>query len=405
MVSEPHSNEQPKESHSTGHTPKRTLKHVPKGGNRSVPAATSSPYEERSLHEMSLLPQERDSQTEPVDEVSTQRKQSKRSNRASPSDRSFLEGKSDGRRSSVKSGSRLSRTRPRQHNYSSSEESYPVHHPERLNSSVYSEQDKVPSLVNLPKSNVFLSRHRPNTAESNLDSGFVGSEGTLKSQDFSNSMNHSCPRPSRKDSVVKPNTTKVQPNRSNFNGSMPIDAVETLSTEKHRHSSARASPADRLSASTGIRKMQSRDKKIPDSAETNRTSNQIDHPLGRLQEVGRRTSMLDDGISVRTSPETQTDASFRHLPVSTRRSQFGSSEPFVDVEDSPLKNSRQPREEERYRRSAPSSVAKSHDPRRLVSIPKGDRSSWHSDLRRHPVPSSSGDRMRPGGEHSFDEGM
>ena len=369
-----------------------------KDGAHTTPVATSSPYEEKSIHEMVLTPQDKDSQIEPADDINTQRKRPKKATRASASDRSIVESRSDGRRSSVKSGSRLSKTRPKQYNYSSSEESYQRHRPERLNSSVYSEQDKVPSLVNLPKRNVFLSRHRPNTSESNRDSGFVGSEGTLKSQDLSNGVSYSPPKRIHKGSVAKPETAK-----EHLSPELTVDTAESLPIERHRRSSKRDSFVDNFSEGTRTSRAHSKDKNKAQHPEAFRTPSQVKQQSGKLRETGKR-NCLDDVISLQTSPETQTDASFRRLPVTTERSPFSSSVRAVDMEDSPLRSAGQPQETDRRLRSTPSSLAKSPDPQRPAFRYEGDSQSRRSDSRKYRIRSSIGDNMQPDSHQSYDEG-
>lgn len=391
-------NEQLNEDNSTGHSLKRASIPSTKGGAHASPVATSSPYEERSIHEMLIIPQDKDSQTEPGDEINTQRKRPKKSTRASPSDRSIVESRSDGRRSSVKSGSRLSKTRPKQYNYSSSEESYHRHRPERLNSSVYSEQDKVPSLKNHPKSNIFLSRYRPNTAESNRDSGFVGSEGTLKSQDLSNGVKYSSPRRIHKGSVTKPETANEQ-----LTPELTVDIAESLPIKRHRQSSLRDSVIDNFSEGTRNSRPHSKDKNKAQYSEAFGTPSQVKQQSSKLRDIGRR-NYSDDVISLHTSPETQTDTSFRRLPVTAERSPFSSSVQVADMEDSPLRSVGQSQVDDRRLRSTPSSLTKGSDPRRLSLRHEGDSQSRRSDSRGHRIPRTAGERMQPDKQQSYDEG-
>ena len=373
-----------------------------------APVATSSPYEEKSVHE--TVAQNRDGLQ--TDEVSSQRRRSKKPTRASPSNRSNLENQSDGRRSSIKSGSRLSKTRPRQYNYSSSEESYTAARPERLNSSVYSEQDKVPSLVNLPKSNVHLSRHRPNTAESNLDSGFVGSEGTLKSQDFSNGTKYAFPKESRRGSIAKAgaiNAEKARPS-SVESASHPalrastVEAAEVHPAERLRMSSKRDNSVDRLSEETKNSRARSREMKKPDSSENVRTPKTANKASNRLRETARGKSPLDDVISLQTSPETQTDASFRRLPVTIEKSPFISTVRARDAEDGQINAIVQSQGDYRYPRSTRSSPSVNTDTRRSSYRSKGDSHSRRSDPRMPRILSTHSEEIITGDDQSYDEG-
>jgi len=373
-------------------------------GSRTAPAATSSPYEEKSLQDMVQTSDNRNNRIEPVDEVTIQRKRARKPITSNASDRSIVDGKSDGRKSSAKSGSRLTRTRPKQHHSSSSEESHPAHRPERLNSSVYSEQDNVPSLVNLPKSSVYLSRHRPNTAESNLDSGFVGSEGTLKSQDLSNSVKFSGPRRSHKESAAKAGTMKEQLLDSTSFEPKPhtVDAAGSLPIARHQESSKRNSPVDRLSEGTGNSRMRLKEKIRPGSTDTARASSRIKQPSSRVREIGGRKSMLDDVISLRTSPESQTDASFRRLPVATDKSPFTSEVQVSDVEDSPFRATGL-QGEESVQRNPRLSASRASDSQMRISGARGDSQSRWSGHSRYRVPSTVSERMHTGHQKTYEE--
>lgn len=367
---------QPTEAYSTGHQSSRTSEKQMKDGNQTVPVATSSPYEEKNIDDTDILH---------VGDINSQRKKPKKSaGRVGLSDKSMVENKSDGRRSSVKSGSRLSKTRPRQYNYSSSEESYPTNRPDRLNSSVYSEQDRVPSLINHPKSNAYLTRHRPNTAESNLDSGFVGSEGTMKSQDLSNSATYPIPKLNRRPTTLRTEAVGEQQSRTGlmehhhaFRPPSSVEASENRKKEGPRRSLKRDNSVDRLSSGTRNSAERSHHKAKADSPDNARTSSQIKNPSSRLRETSRRKSMVDDVISLHTSPETQTDASFRRLPVTAERSPFLSSLRAHDVEDSP-KNAISP-EDERYARSTRSSLTTYTDPRKTAYHSVGESRGRRSD--------------------------
>ena len=168
------------------------------------PAATSSPLEEHGSYPAQIgsfpvqignfpaqIGRVGKSKTSVVSsEEAGSRHRRPRSTKAASSIRTSASGNThrdnDGRRPNYKPGGRVSKSRPRHHEHSSSEDSGQNTRPDRVNSSAYSEQDIVPSLVNQPKGNVYGSRHRPKTAESNVDSGFVGSEGTLRSQELLN---------------------------------------------------------------------------------------------------------------------------------------------------------------------------------------------------------------------------
>ena len=397
---------QPYDDTSKEHLRTRISLNSDNDGSRTAPAATSSPYEEKSLQDMVLTSDSRNNRIEPVDDVSTQRKRARKQITSNASDRSIVDGKSDGRKSSAKSGSRLTRTRPKQRHSSSSEESHPAHRPDRLNSSVYSEQDNVPSLVNLPKSSVHLSRHRPNTAESNLDSGFVGSEGTLKSQDLSNSVKYSGPRRSRKESAAKPGTMKEQQLDSTSFEPKPytVDEAVPLPNEKHQESLKRDSPVDRLSEGTRNTRMRSKEKIRPGSIDAARNSSRIKQPLSRVREIGGRQSVLDDVISLHTSPETQTDASFRRLPVATDKSPFVSEVQVSDVEDSPFRGTGL-QGEERVQRNPRLSVSRASDSRMRSSDARGDSQSGWSGTRRYRVPSTVGERIHTGHQKPCEEGQ
>ncbi len=155
------------------------------------PAATSSPLDEQDTFLSRVTPPAKgNASVKSSAAPSSVHRQSVNSrpasiNRTSPSWNKHRDSFSDSRKQN-RPGSRISKTRSRQLQESSSEDSCANTRPDRVNSSVYSEQDKVPSLVNQPKGNIYGVRHRPNTADSNVDSGFVGSEGTLRSQEFQN---------------------------------------------------------------------------------------------------------------------------------------------------------------------------------------------------------------------------
>ena len=314
-------------------------RHSVAGSSSAGPAATSSPLEENRVGELS--PRDLFNLKEPADEVDANRSRPRKSRndratRASLSDRSLHENKSDGRLSSTKSGSRLSKTRPRQCNYSSSEESYPANRPDRMNSSVYSEQDKVPSLINSPKSKLNGTRHRPNTAESNLDSGFVGSEGTLKSQELSNGGRKKLIRPPRSKSEREDEIPLQQKQLYSPNSEQSVLSNEPVSSMREPTSQRRLSKSLRRdSLLDTVSEVTQESRQQPDSSFGSRIasdrrgvgseeklSNITRTPSGRLKEKSRDKGTYDDVISLQTSPETQTDASFIRLPVTVERSPF-----------------------------------------------------------------------------------
>ena len=383
------------------------------------PAATSSPLDEKSHSE--AIPHERSSHGS-IDDRSSQRRRQKKSRpdgnlRTSPSDRSFHENRSEGRRSSAKSGSRLSKTKPRQYNCSTSEESYPTNRPDRVNSSVYSEQDKVPSLINHPKSNVYGSRHRPNTADSNLDSGFVGSEGTLKSQELSNGgktlvgsqlqqtfsrqlAEEQSRRPESKGTQSQASSSRLKSYESHYQASEPrnhlgqsqfVSPQSYLPPKQSNADSVRS--ADRVSQST--RRSKSADQR--QSKQSPEPSNYIeDHPVcssvatskpsTRLKEKARGHNHSDDVISFQTTPpEMRTDASYQRLPVRSEKSPFPATIRLeeLDVQDNPVRatgesqrdnfgNLREKLNVKKHPRSQRSSFASYPEPKLSVYIVEDD---------------------------------
>eukprot|EP00794_Sanderia_malayensis_P016131 gene16131-17757_t len=146
--------------------------------NQPGPTATSSPLDE---YDKSIAtPVGKESAQWPAYGKPTN------ANRTNSSRNSHRDSYSEGRKQSSRPGSRMSKVRSTPLRNSSSEESLANTRADRVNSSAYSEQDKVPSLIDQPKGNIYGLRHRPNTADSNVDSGFVGSEGTLRSQELHN---------------------------------------------------------------------------------------------------------------------------------------------------------------------------------------------------------------------------
>lgn len=386
----------PTERSSQGASPQsKNAKESPQSG----PVATSSPYEEKNVRDIDLPSHNKDNCNSLTDDVSSFRRRPRKVTRASPSDKSMLENRSDGRKSSLKSGSRLSKTRPRQYNYSSSEESKPTNRPDRLNSSVYSEQDKVPSLINHPKSNAYMSRLRPNTAESNLDSGFVGSEGTMKSQDLSNGVKQVFARSNRRPSTLQREATKEEQigEESHLNERAPsLDSTRPIHPKEDRRNPLEQDRSiERLSDGKGT--FRSRDT----ADHFDKVRSKISNPSKRLRESSRRKNQADDVISLQTSPETQTDAnSFRRLPVTVERHPFVSTVRGHDVEDSPGKETKGG---ERYSYSARSSLTAYTDPRRSPSHSKVGDGSRLSDSRSRRLPRANSEgRTRE--DRSYDEG-
>lgn len=411
------------------------------------PAATSSPLDERS-HSEAILHER--SNHGSIDDRSSQRRRQKKARpdgnmRTSPSDRSFHESRSEGRRSSAKSGSRLSKTKPRQYNCSTSEESYPTNRPDRVNSSVYSEQDKVPSLVNHPKSNVYGSRHRPNTADSNLDSGFVGSEGTLKSQELSNGgktvtgsqLQQTFSRQTEEEQIPESKGSQSQASSSRLKSHEPhyqaFEPRNQLHKSRFLSPQSRSQPkqnkadsvrsADRVSQST--RRSKSADQsqtqqtqqsqQSPDYIEDHsiRSSVPTSRPSTRVKEKARGHDQSDDVISFQTTPpDMRTDASYQRLPVRSEKSPFPATirlEEF-DVQDSPIRatgesqrgnlgNLREKLNAKKHPRSPRSSFASYPEPKSSVYILEDDSYSRLPDtpsprIKESVIPDSRRDRRR-----------
>ena len=271
-------------------------------------------------------------------------------------------------------------------------------------------------MINHPQSNVYGSRHRPNTADSNLDSGFVGSEGTLKSQELSNGgkiltgsqlqqtfsrqlEEERNRRPESKETHSQASSSRLKSHESHYQAgetrnqsqqSQFVSPQSHLQPKQNKADSVRS--AGRVSQST--RRSKSADQRQsqqshepPDYIEDSVRSSVATSKLStRLKEKARGHNQSDDVISFQTTPpEMRTDASYQRLPVRSEKSPFPATIRLeeLDTQDSPVRatgesqrgnlgNLREKLNAKKHPRSQRSSFASYPEPKSSVYIVEDD---------------------------------